>query len=168
MQRLQNLSNNLTSSQAPATLTFSPTNRSIAIITMYNQKNYNALNAAMRQSLISCFRSAQQDPQVKVVCFRSGHAKTFCAGANIKELAGTNHEHWINYDMFEELDLVMRTFKKPIVCAVNRLALGGGFELALHSDIILADEKAQFGLPEIKLGVFPGIGGTLISKTIGK
>lgn len=92
----------------------------------------------------------------------------FCAGANIKEFESAKHEEWINGDRFKELDLVLRFLNKPLIAAVHKLALGGGFELALHSDIILCAEDTAFGLPEIKLGLFPGIGGTLLSKTIGK
>jgi enoyl-CoA hydratase/carnithine racemase len=122
----------------------------------------------MRQSLVENLRTLEYDPKVKVVCIRSLHPKVFCAGANIKEFEHASNAQWIVNDKFKELDLLLRYFNKPIIAAVHKLALGGGFELALHADIILAAESAQFGLPEIKLGLFPGIGGTLVSKTIGK
>jgi enoyl-CoA hydratase/carnithine racemase len=122
----------------------------------------------MRQSLVDNLRILEYDPKVKVVCLKSGHPKVFCAGANIKEFEHASNADWIVNDKFKELDLILYYYNKPIIAAVHKLALGGGFEVALHSDIILAAENAQFGLPEIKLGLFPGIGGTLVSKTIGK
>ena len=73
--------------------------------------------------------------------------------------------------MYDPLDLVRQTFlnfNRPIIACVNKLALGGGFELALLCSIIVASKSAKFGFPEIKLGLFPSLGGTLISKTIGK
>lgn len=71
---------------------------------------------------------------------RSLHPKVFCAGANIKEFETSNHAEWINGDSFKELDLALRYLNKPLIAAVHKLALGGGFEIALHSDIILCAE----------------------------
>ena len=135
---------------------------------MFHKKTYNALTPAMRSSLVANLRTLEYAPNVKVVCLRSTHPKVFCAGANIKEFEHSSVDQFIVHDLFKELDLILRHYNKPIIAAVHKLALGGGFEIALHSDIILAAENASFGLPEIKLGLFPGIGGTLIAKNIGK
>ena len=122
----------------------------------------------MRGSMTKNLQILERDPKVKVICLRSLHPKVFCAGANIKEFETAEHADWVNGDLFKNFDLTFRYLNKPIIAAVHKLALGGGFEIALHCDIILGAENTFFGLPEIKLGLFPGIGGTLISKTIGK
>lgn len=173
MQRLFNLSNQFTSAEAskdqePSKITYAGKNDSIGILSIFHESTYNALTPQMRNSLTKNLKALEVNPHVKVVCLRSLNPKVFCAGANIKEFENTESKDWIVYDRFKELELVLRNYNKPIIAAVNKLALGGGFELALHSDIILATEDTQFGLPEIKLGLFPGIGGTLISKSIGK
>lgn len=173
MDRITNLAKNLTTAPVPSgpaqsTLSYAGQDNSIGIITMYAKKTYNALTPGMRVSLVANLKTLELDPKVKVVCIRSTHPKVFCAGANIKEFEHADNASWLVNDRFKELDLTLRYYNKPVIGAVHKLALGGGFELALHCDIILAAEDAQFGLPEIKLGIFPGIGGTLLSKTIGK
>lgn len=172
MQRIANLSSKLTNSSSygsqQSTITYAGKNNCIGVVTLFAQKTYNALTAEMRQSILENLKKLEYDPKIKVVCLRSGHPKVFCAGADIKEFEHSSNADWIIRDRFKELDLLLRYYNKPIIAAVHKLALGGGMELALHSDIILATENAQFGLPEITLGLFPGIGGTLIAKTIGK
>ncbi len=170
MQRLNQITKVLTNANAsePSKITYTGTNNSIAILTMCHEPTFNALTPQMRKSLNDNLQVLAKDPKVKVVCFRSTNPKVFCAGANIKDFEGTESKDWIINDLFKDLDITFRQFNKPIIAAVNKLALGGGFELALHCDIILATDDTQFGLPEIKLGLFPGIGGTLLSKTIGK
>lgn len=168
MQRITYIHNHLTTTTQDAPPTTIKKQGEIGIITLYNPKTFNALVPEMRASLVTSLKTLSEDPEVKVVCLCSTHPKVFCAGANIKEFENDTTETFLNRDTFQELDLVLRFYNKPILCAVNSLALGGGFEIALHSDVIIAAEGTQFGLPEIKLGLFPGIGGTLISKTIGK
>lgn len=172
MQRIHQLNQQLCSSdvvaQEPTTISFSGKNNCIGIISIFQNETYNALTPQMRESLVKSFRVLESDPNVKVVCLRSLHPKVFCAGANIKEFEHATHAQWTTDDKFKEIDLVLRYYSKPIIVAVHKLALGGGFEIALHADIILCAMDTEFGLPEIKLGLFPGIGGTLVSKTIGK
>jgi len=96
----------------------------------------------MFSSLNKNLRTLEYDPNVKVVCIRSNHPKVFCAGANIKDFLNSSNAEWIIRDRFKEFDLIMRNYNKPIIAAVHKLALGGGFELALHCDIILACENA--------------------------
>ena len=91
----------------------------------------------------------------------SNVAKAFCAGANIKEFEGKSSSDFTNNDIFKELHDTLYNAKKPILSGVNGVALGGGFELALLTDVIFASEKARFGLPELNLGLIPGIGGTI-------
>jgi len=171
MQRIYNISAQLTgeaAGQEPSKISYAGNGNTIGIISLYHEKTYNALTPEMRDSILKNLRTLENDTKVKVICLRSTHPKVFCAGANIKEFETSNHAEWINGDSFKELDLALRYLNKPLIAAVHKLALGGGFEIALHSDIILCAEDTSFGLPEIKLGLFPGIGGTVLSKTIGK
>lgn len=171
MQRINSIFGQMTgdsSTQEPSTISYAGKNNSIGIISIFHEKTYNALTPEMRESLNKNLKTLERDTNVKVICLRSLHPKVFCAGANIKEFETAETSGWINGDLFKDLDLTFRYLNKPIIAAVHKLALGGGFELALHCDIILSAENTFFGLPEIKLGLFPGIGGTLVSKSIGK
>ncbi|CAG2150621.1 2,3-dehydroadipyl-CoA hydratase [Cupriavidus yeoncheonensis] len=127
----------------------------------------NALNSALRQQLAEAFLELDRDRNVRCVllCGSQGH---FAAGADLKELAELgSHAVWA-------LD-VPRCWKaiadcsKPVVAAVSGFALGGGCELALHADIIVAGRSAQFGLPEVTVGVMPGGGATQrLMRAVGK
>lgn len=121
----------------------------------------------MCKAINTALLAYERDPKIKVVLMRSNLPKAFCAGANIKEFL-VSYEQRILYDSFKQLSLTLESFRKPLIASVNKLALGGGFELALTADILVCDDVATFGLPEISLGIFPGMGGTLIAKTIGK
>ncbi len=139
----------------------------IAIISLNRPKSYNALAEEIVDSLDYIFRMIHHSNQIKVVILRSNFEKCFCAGANIKEFYNVTNEQWLTRDRLERVRKIVFNFEKPIIACVNNLALGGGFELALSCDIILANQGARFGFPEISLGLFPCLGGTLISKTIG-
>lgn len=169
MQRIQKLSSELTASpsQILTVETAGPSN-SIAVLTMDSGRRYNSLSSDMMSQLSAAFSRFSRDPTVKVICLRSSHHKVFSAGANISEFKVTDHVGQADHDMFEDLDSTMRLCTKPIIVALNSLALGGGLEVVLLSDIILASDDAKIALPEITLGLFPGIGGTLITKSIGK
>lgn len=171
MYRIGHISSQMTGqaeAQEPSTISYAGANNCIGILSIFQEKSYNALTPEMRGSIIKNLQTLEKDPKIKVICLRSLHPKVFCAGANIKEFETAEHSGWINEDLFKDFDLTFRYLNKPIIAAVHKLALGGGFEIALHCDVILAAENTFFGLPEIKLGLFPGIGGTLISKSIGK
>lgn len=140
----------------------------IGTVTMNSPKNLNALNEAMRDAIVNALKTLERDPKVKVVVLNSSSPKVFCAGADIKEFEPLTYTSKMLKDNFKEISLMLETMRKPMVASVNRLAFGGGFELCLGCDVIVCDEDAVFGLPEITLGIFPGIGGTLVSKTIGK
>ena len=95
--------------------------------------------------------------------------KAFCAGADIKEMEPKTYMDVYKEDMFSVAETIYDNIRKPIIAAVNGFALGGGCELAMTCDIIIASEKAKFGQPEIKLGTIPGIGGTQrLTRAIGK
>lgn len=140
----------------------------IAIVTLNSPKDYNCISRALSNDMSLCLSQLSKSNKVKVICIRSALPKVFCAGADIKTFKNAEHEDFIIDDIFSNFERAFLSCKKPIIVACNKLALGGGFEFALMCDIILADDKCQFGFPEITLGVFPGIGGSLISKTIGK
>lgn len=127
----------------------------------------NALSVALRERLVAALAEAEQAPEARCVIL-AGSDKIFAAGADIVELAGAGA-----IDMMlratERLWGAIARCRKPIVAAVRGAALGGGWELALHADVIVAGESARFGLPEIRLGVIPGGGGTQrLTRLVGK
>ena len=168
MQVSNSLTTNKTEQSSILTTEYFGPKDCVGIITMDSGKGYNSLTAEMMSRLAKAIRCMESDSKIKVICLRSGHPKVFCVGVNIKDFKDSKHEEWLINDRFREVDLAMSYCSKPIIVAVNNLAVGGGFEIALLSDIIIANEQAKFGLPEIKLGLFPGIGGTTVAKTIGK
>ena len=133
----------------------------IGFIYLDNPKNFNALTADMRANISQAIRDHEASSDVKVIVILSKVAKAFCAGADIKEFQGKSSKDFHNNDIFKELHDTLYNAKKPIVSGVNGVALGGGFELALLTDVIFAADKARFGLPELNLGLIPGIGGTI-------
>ena len=171
MERIRKIHNQVSSSELkeePVRLSYHGKHNEIGVVSMEYFSNMNALNEHMRKGLADALRVLERNPQVKVICLRSNLPKVFCAGANIKDLVGLTHESLVNHDIFKDLFLAFNSLRKPIIAAINRLALGGGLEIAMLCDIIICSEDSMLGLPEIKLGVMPGIGGTLIAKTIGK
>ncbi len=152
----------------PVTVTIEGLNKEIGVVTMANQSNLNALDTNMRNGLGNAIRKLDSDPKIKVICLRSGIEKVFCAGANIKDMEHKQFSDWLVLDDFNDASAALANCKKPIIAAIHKIAYGGGFEIALLCDIILAAEDTKIGLPEIKLGLMPGIGGTLVSKYIGK
>ena len=127
----------------------------------------NALNQEVRQQLAAHFQAAGKDEAVKAIVI-TGNGEAFAAGADIKAMADAgavemmlrrNHEYW---------EAIARC-PKPVVAAVNGYALGGGCELAMHADIIVAGEGATFGQPEVRVGIMPGAGGTQrLARAVGK
>lgn len=169
MQRIRFLSRELTSGAAasPVEISYAGEDREIGIVSMNSPSTFNSLNEDMRQGLINALRKLEREEQVKVICLRSTF-KVFCAGANIKEFEHQNYQRRILNDDFKELQTTISGLRKPLIGAVNKLALGGGLEIALLCDILICSDDTNLGLPEIKLGLMPGIGGTLISKQFGK
>lgn len=140
----------------------------IALIGLNKPRTLNALSRDLAESLQRAFTNLQADPKVKVIILHSKIEKAFCAGADIKSFHGTSQSNLLLYDHLDILRSVFQILTKPVIACVNKLALGGGFELALNCDIIVCDKECRFGLPEIKLGLFPSLGGTLLAKMIGR
>lgn len=139
----------------------------VLVITLNKPKALNSLCSNIIKDLISALKSADANPSISSIVL-TGSKKAFAAGADIKEMETRDFPSVCkdNYLMnWEEIS----TIRKPIIAAVNGYALGGGCELAMMCDIILAGETAQFGQPEIKLGTIPGAGGSQrLTRAIGK
>lgn len=139
----------------------------IAIIHLNRPESLNALDHDLMQELISAFESLDQEKKVGAFVVTGGE-KVFSAGADLKEMASKGP-----IEMMEENHLALwdriRRVSKPIIAAVSGYCLGGGLELAMTCDIIVAGETARFGQPEINVGVMPGAGGTQrLTRTVGK
>lgn len=139
----------------------------VALIHLNRPKELNALNLQLMQELRDALRLMDQDPEVRVIII-AGNEQAFAAGADIKQMANKNAIDMLMADQFATWDQIRKT-RKPIIAAVSGFALGGGCELAMTCDMIIASETAKFGQPEIKIGVMPGAGGTQrLTKAIGK
>ena len=139
----------------------------VALITLNRPQALNALNGQLIDELNLALDCLEADPQIGCIVL-TGSAKAFAAGADIKELAAMSYPQIYLDDHFSAADRVAAR-RKPIVAAVAGYALGGGCELALMCDFIYAADNARFGLPELSLGVLPGIGGTQrLTRAIGR
>ncbi|WP_299762161.1 enoyl-CoA hydratase-related protein [uncultured Pontibacter sp.] len=139
----------------------------VALIQLNRPKELNALNLQLMGELRDALKDLDEDDAVRAIVI-TGNERAFAAGADIKQMAGKTAIDMLNIDQFSTWDQIRKT-KKPIIAAVSGFALGGGCELAMTCDMIIASETAQFGQPEIKIGVMPGAGGTQrLTKAIGK
>ena len=139
----------------------------VSLITLNRPQALNALNSGLVRDLNAALDAAEADPAIGCVVI-TGSEKAFAAGADIKEMQSLDYPETYLDDFITVWDKVGQR-RKPIVAAVAGFALGGGCELAMMCDIILAAETAKFGQPEIKLGVMPGAGGTQrLTRIVGK
>jgi enoyl-CoA hydratase len=139
----------------------------IGIIRLNRPQALNALNRALIMELIPAIDGFEADAAIGCMLI-TGSEKAFAAGADIKEMADKTFIEAYLGNFAADWDRATRA-RKPIVAAVAGFALGGGCELAMHCDIIIAADNAKFGQPEIKLGVIPGIGGTQrLTRAVGK
>lgn len=139
----------------------------VAIIQLDRPKALNALNSAMMAEVATALADLEADDAIGCVIL-TGSDKAFAAGADIKEMSELNYLEIYKNDLFESHCAIER-FRKPIIAAVAGYALGGGCEIAMMCDFIIAAENAKFGQPEINLGVMPGIGGTQrLMRAVGK
>jgi enoyl-CoA hydratase len=140
----------------------------VAVIRLNRPDALNALNAQLMTELSTCIETLDADDEVGCLIL-TGSAKAFAAGADIKEMASLTYADAFRRDFFTETSETIVRSRKPIIAAVAGYALGGGCELAMICDFIIAAENAKFGQPEINLGVMPGIGGTQrLTRLVGK
>lgn len=134
---------------------------SVGILTVNRPKSLNSLNPATVREIGACLETVRQDQSIRCLIITGAGDKAFVAGADISAMVSMGP---LEGKTFSALGLgVVRTLEElpiPVIAAVNGFALGGGTELALACDLIIAAEKARFGQPEINLGVIPGFGGT--------
>ncbi|MDQ3194409.1 MAG: enoyl-CoA hydratase-related protein [Bacteroidota bacterium] len=139
----------------------------VGLIQLNRPDVLNALNIELMQEVVEALETFDKDKGIGCMVL-TGSAKAFAAGADIKEMADASAIDMLVRDQFARWDRI-RKIKKPVIAAVSGFALGGGCELAMTCDMIVAAESAKFGQPEINLGVIPGAGGTQrMTKAIGK
>ena len=139
----------------------------VGLITLNRPQALNALNAQLVSEVNQALDALEADANIGCIVL-TGSKKAFAAGADIKEMAELTYPQIYMDDLFSDSDRVANR-RKPIIAAVNGFALGGGCELALMCDFILAGDNARFGQPEINLGVLPGMGGTQrLPRAVGK
>jgi len=140
----------------------------VALITLNRTDALNALNGQLLSELGAALTDIEGDADIGAVVI-TGSEKAFAAGADIKEMSEMSMQDMMASDSFGNINRVFASVSKPVIAAVAGYALGGGCELAMACDFIIAADNAKFGQPEIKLGVIPGIGGTQrLTKVIGK
>lgn len=140
---------------------------SVGRIQLNRPKALNALNSQLMAELVDALQQFERDPAIRCLLLH-GDERAFAAGADIKEMADQGAIDMYQRDFISLWDAVYR-IRKPIIAAVSGFALGGGCELAMACDIIIASETARFGQPEINLGVLPGAGGTQrLTRAVGK
>ncbi|MCP4597752.1 2,3-dehydroadipyl-CoA hydratase PaaF [Neptuniibacter sp.] len=152
---------------APTNLIVGEPTKGVLTITLNRPEALNALNTKLLEELADLLQEVESNADVRAVVI-TGSRKAFAAGADVREMATLDAvgvlkdprvDHWKR----------ITAFKKPIIAAVNGFCLGGGCELAMHADILIAGEEAKFGQPEIKLGIMPGAGGTQrLLRSVGK
>ena len=139
----------------------------VGLITLNRPKALNALCHALFADLIKALDEYDKDPAIHAIVL-TGSKKAFAAGADIKEMEKNTYPDTYMHDMLTWWDKVAQ-LKTPLIGAVNGYALGGGSELAMMCDILIAGKDAKFGQPEVKLGTIPGMGGTQrLTRAIGK
>jgi len=141
----------------------------IGLITLNRPNALNALCKDLLDEIVDALETFEGDDDVSAIIITGSGEKAFCAGADIKEMEPKTYMDVYKEDMFTVADRIYNGIRKPVIAAVNGFALGGGCELAMTCDIIIATEKAKFGQPEINLGTLPGIGGTQrLTRAVGK
>lgn len=139
----------------------------VGLITLNRPKALNALNAQVLDDVIAALDELERDDEIGAVVI-TGSERAFAAGADIKEMQPKSYMDMFMDDYFARWERLAQ-FRKPTIAAVGGYALGGGCELAMICDLLIAADTAKFGQPEIKLGVIPGIGGSQrLTRAIGK
>jgi len=140
----------------------------VSLIRLNRPDALNALNATLLGELSRALEEAEADDAVRCLVL-TGSERAFAAGADIKEMAAKSYAEAFRSDLFGAVARRLEQVRKPLIAAVAGYALGGGCEIAMLCDFIIAAETAKFGQPEINLGVMPGIGGTQrLTRFVGK
>ncbi|MBO9452259.1 enoyl-CoA hydratase [Tropicibacter sp. R16_0] len=140
----------------------------VALIKLNRPDALNALNSQLLNELCTALDEADANDKVRCIVL-TGSEKAFAAGADIKEMSEKTYVEVFTENLFGEVGDRVGAIRKPIIAAVNGYALGGGCELAMMCDFIIASDTAKFGQPEINLGVIAGIGGTQrLTRFVGK
>jgi enoyl-CoA hydratase len=141
--------------------------RGVGAIKLNRPSVLNALSLQTMIELVQAFETFDADPTIGCIVIH-GNEKAFAAGADITEMSDASLTTMLERDQFARWERI-RQVKTPIIAAVSGFALGGGCELAMHADMIVASDTAQFGQPEINIGVMPGAGGTQrLTRAVGK
>ncbi|WP_018698865.1 enoyl-CoA hydratase-related protein [Amorphus coralli] len=139
----------------------------VAVVRLNRPKARNALNMATRRGLAEAFTTLSDDPGVRAIVL-TGNEESFAAGADLKEFIDADPVE-VARRRVERLWAAVANTPQPVIAAVNGFALGGGLELAMMADIIVAGESAQLGQPEVRVGIMPGAGGTQrLTRAVGK
>ncbi|GFZ76992.1 enoyl-CoA hydratase [Nesterenkonia alkaliphila] len=139
----------------------------VGTIQLNRPKALNALNETVMEEVITAATAFDADPRIGAIVL-TGSDKAFAAGADIKQMADMDYPAMYAADFFQRWE-DFAALRTPVVAAVNGYALGGGCELAMMTDVIIAGESAKFGQPEINLGVIPGMGGSQrLARSVGK
>jgi len=131
----------------------------IAVITINRLEVLNALNRETLLELSEALRDAEEDPDIRVIIITGAGEKTFCAGAYVREFRDKSLTEVLEFiELGHRVFAMIENLSKPVIALVNGYALGGGLELALACDFIIASTNAKLGQPEINLGLIPGWG----------
>ena len=151
----------------PYELILTETRGRVGVITLNRPQMMNALNNQLMRELMDALEAFDKNEAVGAMVI-TGNEKAFAAGADIKEMADKSIHDMMDRDHIAVFGRI-RTIRKPVIAAVSGWALGGGCEIALSCDMIVASESAKFGQPEINIGVIPGAGGTQrLTRAVGK
>ena len=133
----------------------------VAVLTLNRPERLNAFDTQLGVDLLHAVEEVQDASAVRCVILTGTGERAFCVGADLKERRGMTEAEWRSqHRIFERAHRTIRTSRRPTIAAVNGYALGGGCELAMSCDFVVASESASFGLPEVKRGIIPGVGGT--------
>jgi enoyl-CoA hydratase len=141
----------------------------VVTVTMNRPESLNAMNTGMGEDLLACFEALSVDRGVRAVILNGAGERAFCVGGDLKEREGMTDEQWrAQHVIFERGAMQLLRCPVPVIAAVEGYAFGGGCELAVLSDFVVASESAVFAVPEVTRGIFPGIGGTqLLPRVLG-
>jgi enoyl-CoA hydratase/carnithine racemase len=141
----------------------------VVTVEMHRPSALNAMNTTMGRELLDCFEKLFWDKEARVVILTGAGDKAFCVGGDLKERQGMTDEAWRDQHVISE-QAAFRVLRcpQPVIAAVEGFAMGGGCELAVLADFVVASETAVFAVPEVTRGIFPGIGGTqLLPRIVG-